>query len=144
MKKMLIVVLCAALIGGGAAFYLFNKIVVKAESSNESLVSAFQIGAFTNYNNAIKVSDRNNGIIVKDDDIYRVFVAVLHNQEAINVLKKYYQEIGLNYYLKEISVSKSFVDEIREEEMLLINSSNDTYVTLNSEILRKYEELLKE
>lgn len=141
---MLIVVLCATLIGGGAAFYLFNKIVVKAESSNESLVSAFQIGAFTNYNNAIKVSDRNNGIIVKDDDIYRVFVAVLHNQEAINILKKYYQEIGLNYYLKEISVSKSFVDEIREEEMLLINSSSDTYVTLNSEILHKYEELLKE
>lgn len=144
MKKVLIVILCAVAIGGGAAYYLFNKVVVKAESSGEKIVSAFQIGAFTNYDNALKVADRNNGIIVDDNDIYRVFVAILYNQDAVNKLKKYYQEIGLNYYLKEIVVDDKFVDEIDEVERLLLKSDSETYITLNSEILHKYEALLKE
>ncbi len=142
MKRILIIILCAVAIGGGAAFYLFNKIVVKAESTDEKLVSAFQIGAFTNLDNAERVAVRNNGIVVSDDDIYRVYVAILSDKEAINVLKKYYEEIGLNYYLKEIIVDSEYINSIKEAEELLKRSSSDTYVTINNEMLHKYEELL--
>ncbi|MDE5889006.1 MAG: SPOR domain-containing protein [Bacilli bacterium] len=142
MKKILIVILCAIMIGGGAAFYLFNKIVVKAEVDEKTLVNAFQIGAFSNYDNAERIAVRNNGIVVADEDIYRVYVAVLSDQEAIKKMKKYYEEIGLNYYLKEIAVNSSYIDNIKNEEELIKRSSSDTYVTINREMLQKYEELL--
>lgn len=141
-KKVLIVILSAIMIGGGAAFYLFNKVVVKAEGSDVTLVNAFQIGAFTNYDNAQRIAIRNNGIVVNDDDIYRVYVAVLSDRDAIDKLKKYYEEIGLNYYLKEIAVNSSYIENIKYEEELLKRSSSDTYVTINREMLQKYEELL--
>lgn len=142
MKKGLIVILCAIMIGGGVAFYIFNKVVVKAESSDDTLVSAFQIGAFSNYDNAQRIADRNNGIVVSDDDIYRVFVAVLSDKEAVQKMKMYYEEIGLNYYLKEIVVDKKYIENIKYEEELLKRSSSDTYTTINCEMLKKYEELL--
>lgn len=141
MKKTLIVILCAISLGGGIAYYLFNKIVVKASPSDTTIVSAFQIGAFTNYDNALKVADRNNGIVIKDEDIFRVYIAIIHNQEVISKLKKHYSEIGLNYYLKQIPAKKEFIEQTSSIEELLNKSSSNTYVVLNSEILEKYKEL---
>lgn len=143
MKKTLIVILVAILLGGGSACYLFTKVVVRDDGKvNETMVNAFQIGAFTNYENAVRVADRNNGVVVLDGDIYRVYVAVLNDQEAIQILKKYYAEIGLTYYLKEISVSKSYIDNIKDVQELLKKSSSDTYVVLNNEMLRIFKEML--
>lgn len=141
MKKVLIVSMIAVMIGGGFAYYLFNKVVVKAEESDTVIASAFQVGVFTNYDNAKRVADRNNGLIITEDNLYRVYVAVLVDKEAINTLKKYYQEIGLNYYLKEISVSREFSKAISDDEILIRNSKGETFSTINSEILKIYKEM---
>jgi len=140
MKKTLIIILYAISLGGGIAFYLFNKVVI-AKVEDEITVNAFQIGAFTNYDNALKVADRNNGIVVNDHDIYRVYVAILNDTEAIDKLKNYYEEIGLNYYLKKISVDSNYIESIKNAQELLKKSSTDTYVVLNSEMLQKYKEM---
>ncbi len=140
MKKTLIIILCAISLGGGIAFYLFNKVVI-AKVEDEITVNAFQIGAFTNYDNALKVADRNNGIVVNDHDIYRVYVAILNDTEAIDKLKNYYEEIGLNYYLKKIPVDSNYIESIKNAQELLKKSSTDTYVVLNSEMLQKYKEM---
>ncbi len=141
MKKKILIVLCALLIGGSSAYYLFNKIVVK---NNDEYVSAkaFQIGAFTKYDNAIKVADRNNGVVIDDKDVYRVYIAILNDKTAINKLENYYKEIGLNYYLKDITVKKEFLTKISLSEEMLKQSSTDTYVAINLEILKKYREML--
>lgn len=141
MKKVLVVILLAVMIGGGFAYYLFNKVVVKAEESDTVLASAFQVGVFTNPDNAKRVADRHNGIIITEGNLHRVYVAILVDKEAINTLKKYYQEIGLNYYLKEISVSREFSKAIRDDEILIRNSKGETYSTINSDILRIYKEM---
>ena len=140
MKRFLIVVLLALLVGGGLAFYVFSR----DNSFFDEMVSvkAFQVGAFTSYDNAVKVADRNNGIVVNDDGIYRVYVAILSDGEAIEKMKSYYDDIGLNYYLKEISVSKSFLDSIKNSEELLVDSSRDAYKVINLSVIRKYEEML--
>ena len=84
MKKVLIIILGAILIGGGLAYIVFNKIVFKEEDTvNTKVVNAFQIGVFSNYDNALKVADRNNGVVIMDDDLYRVYVAILSDKEAI-------------------------------------------------------------
>ena len=57
-------------------------------------------------------------------------------------MMKYYDSIGLNYYLKEISVTPEFLNSIKNTEDLLIMSNSDTYNIINLNVLNKYEELL--
>lgn len=142
MKKGIIIILIAVMLGGGFAYYLFNNIVVKEKDTDKIMVNAFQVGAFTSYDNAVRVAERDNGIVVKDEDIFRVYVAILYDKEAVNKLGDYYNKIGLNYYLKPIYVSNSFIEEIKDNEELLKVSSTETYVTINSDVLSKYEEML--
>lgn len=143
MKKMIIVVLVAIMLGGGIAYYLFNNVILKSDDiTKEKVVNAFQVGAFTNYDNALRVAQRDNGLVVFDEDIYRVYVAILNDDEAILKLSAYYESIGLEYYLKPIYVSEEFVNEIKDNEELLKVSSSDTYVTINSDVLSKFEEML--
>ena len=111
-------------------------------SVSEVVVTAFQVGAFNSYDNAYRVAIRNNGIVVSDEDIFRVYVSVLYDEEAISKLSLYYDSIGLNYYLKSISVSKKFVDSIKDNEELLVRSSSDTFSVINKSILNRFEEVL--
>lgn len=143
MKKVLLVVVSAFIVGGGLAFYFFNG-TVKKQNKIEGYeeVSAFQIGVFTNYENAVKVAERNNGIVVNDQNIYRVYVAMLRDEEAINMLGSYYKNIGLSYYIKDIVVSSSFAEDLNVYEEMIKKSSSDTYSTINSDVLTKYQEYL--
>lgn len=142
MKKVLIIILCALMIGGGIAWFLFNKIVLEDDVLDNGEVTAFQVGVFSNYENAIRVAERNNGIVVSDSDLFRVYVAILYDDEAISKMMNYYDNIGLNYYLKKISVSSDFIESISISEELLLKSSSDTYSVINLSVLEQYKELL--
>ena len=143
-KKVLLVVSSALIIGGVLAFYMFNNTVKDNKKVEEGfeIMSAFQVGAFTNYDNALNVAERNNGIVVSDDSVYRVYVTMLKNDEAIEKVKHYYEEIGLSYYLKEVTVSKSFADTVKVYEDMIVSSSSDTYKTINKTVIEKYKEYL--
>ena len=130
----------ALVIGGSIAYYIFSRECV--DDSGKVRVKAFQVGVFTNYDNALKVADRNNGIVVNDNDVYRVYVSILSNQEAVEKMKEYYDEIGLHYYLRDIEVDDEFLNSIKNTEDLLIVSDTDTYNIINLNVLSKYEELL--
>jgi hypothetical protein len=105
-------------------------------------VKAFQIGVYTHYDNAIRVAERNNGIVVNDQDVYRVYVAILSSNEAVEIMRTYYDNIGLKYYLKDITVTKEFLESIKSTEELLIISNSDTYNVINLSVLNKYEDIL--
>ena len=132
----------AILIGVGLAFYFFNGIQKKEVIDSLEELSAFQIGVFTNYDNALRVAERNNGIVVNDNSVYRVYVALLKDIEAIERVENYYEDIGLNYYIKSVLVSSNFTDDIKVYEDMIKKSNSDTYNTINVEILTKYQELL--
>ncbi len=143
MKKVLLIILGAILIGGGLAYFMFNKVVLKEDNiEGMKSVNAFQIGVYSNYDNALKIAERNNGIVITDDNLFRVYVAILSDKEAIKKVGNYYEKIGLNYYLKEINVSKDFVKEIKDDEELIKRSSSETYNTINLDVLNKYREML--
>lgn len=128
--------------GGGIAWFLFNKIVLEDDVLSNDEATAFQVGVFTNYENAIRVAERNNGIVVSDSDLFRVYVAILYDDEAISKMMNYYDNIGLNYYLKKIRVSSDFIESISSSEELLLKSSSDTYSVINLSVLEQYKELL--
>ena len=142
MKKVFVIILCALFLGGGIAWFLFNKIVLEDDVLSNDEVTAFQVGVFSNYENAIRVAERNNGIVVSDSDLFRVYVAILYDDEAISKMMNYYDNIGLNYYLKKIRVSSDFIESISSSEELLLKSSSDTYSVINLSVLEQYKELL--
>ena len=140
MKKFLFVLLLALTTGGGLAYFIFSR----ENSLDEEMVTvkAFQVGAFTNYDNAIRIAERNNGIVVSDEGIYRVYVSILSDDDAIDKMRHYYDDIGLNYYLKEIVVSKSFLESIKSSEELLVDSDREAYKLINLSVLSEYKEML--
>ena len=129
-----------------------NEYLYKKERFEEALsviraieytkAQAFQVGVFSNYDNASRVALRNNGVVINDGDVYRVYVALLTDDEVIKKLESYYKEIGLNYYLKDITVNNKFTDSINSYEKMLLKSSTETYGTINLDILHKYQESL--
>ena len=143
MKKTLILFFSAIVIGGGLALYIFNKGFNKeTEKEGYGMAHAFQIGAFTNYDNAINVANRNNGIVVTDNDIYRVYVTILQSDQAIKKMSEYYDTIGLNYYLKDVLVSNSFLNEIGVYEDKIRKGNVNDYNTISEDVLMKYQNSL--
>ena len=55
-------------------------------------------------------------------------------------MEKYFSEIGLNYYKKEILIDKKFGDDIYTYEDMILKSSSDTFNTINKEILKVFED----
>lgn len=139
MKKKIIVVLSALLIGAIGAYYLFNKVTVPTPD-NETTIKAFQIGAYSSYENVLRQAEQNNGVVITDQGIYRVYVALINDIELIAKMRSYYDSLGLNYYIRDIKVTTSFIQDIDLSERMLKESSTDTYTTINLEILKKYKE----
>ena len=141
MKKTIIAFLIAVALGGLLATYIFNSRKTKTteEPPGQTKISAFQIGVYTNKENARKSAIKNNGMVIEEGDIYRVYVTFLKNKESIEKMEDYFKSINLNYYIKDIYVNSEFYNEIIEDEHLIINSGEETYNTINKDIINKYE-----
>ena len=93
MKRILWVSFIAILVGGFFAFFMFdggvsNSVSISSSSYN---AKAFQIGVFSRIDNANRVAELNKGIVVTDGDLYRVYIAILNDNDAISYLSNYYR-----------------------------------------------------
>lgn len=142
MKKTILTIVLAILIGFTFGFFFLKKFTPKTitEVSNiKSQVYAFQIGVYKNKDNATKNATTNNSIVVEDNNLYRVYIALLKDQTLIDNLKKHYDSIGLNYYLKAINVSDSTENIISNYELLLNNCDSSNYDMILSSMLKEID-----
>lgn len=142
MKKTVLTIVLAILIGFTFGFFFLKKFTPKTitEVSNiKSQVYAFQIGVYKNKDNATKNATTNNSIVVEDNNLYRVYIALLKDQTLIDNLKKYYDSIGLNYYLKAINVSYNTENIINNYELLLNNCDSSNYDMILSSMLKEID-----
>lgn len=142
MKKTILTIVFAILIGFTFGFFFLKKFTPKTitEVSNiKSQVYAFQIGVYKNKDNATKNATINNSIVVEDNNLYRVYIALLKDQTLIDNLKKYYDSIGLNYYLKAINVSNNTENIINNYELLLNNCDSSNYDMILSSMLKEID-----
>ncbi|MDY5873889.1 MAG: hypothetical protein SPK36_03790 [Bacilli bacterium] len=142
MKKTILTIVLAILIGFTFGFFFLKKFTPKTitEVSNiKSQVYAFQIGVYKNKDNATKNATTNNSIVVEDNNLYRVYIALLKDQTLIDNLKKYYDSIGLNYYLKAINVSYNTENIINNYELLLNNCDSSNYDMILSSMLKEID-----
>lgn len=140
MKKVLLSILIAIIIGFSFG-YIFLKRFNMSKVSTSDIVNiyAFQVGVYKNYNNALNVSNINNGIIINDNDSYRVYSAFLSDMEIVNNLKEYYKTNNINYYLKQINVSNDTLTIINDYEILLKKASIDKYPMIIKELMKELE-----
>ena len=142
MKKTILTIVLAILIGFTFGFFFLKKFTPKTitEVSNiKSQVYAFQIGVYKNKDNAAKNATTNNSIVVEDNNLYRVYIALLKDQTLIDNLKKYYDSIGLNYYIKSIIVSYNTENIINNYELLLNNCDSSNYDMILSSMLKEID-----
>ncbi len=143
MKKILITIGISIVIGSIFAFVIFKNINEEVELviKEDNTVTFFQVGVFKNEDNAQNfMQNYNSSLIIKDNDYYRVIIAILTNEEAILKEQAFFDSLGIEYYLKKENISdQKFLNKLQEYEQLLISSSEETYNTINKNILKLYE-----
>lgn len=142
MKKTIIMIILAIGVGFTFGFLFlkkFNTETITEVSNIKSQVYAFQIGVYKNKDNALNAATTNKGIVILDNDIYRVYIAILKDQTLIDNLKSYYSSIGLNYYLKAINVSSKTSGIIDNYESLLKSCDDSNYNLILDSMLQEID-----
>lgn len=143
MKKILITLLISLTVGSSFAFIIYKNINkdVQLAIKEENVVIYFQVGVFKKEENAINfMKQYSSSIIIKDNEYYRVIIAIAKSKEAILKLQNYFDNLRINYYMKKESVNnEKFLKKLQEYEELIISSKSETYNTVNKNILKLYE-----
>ena len=108
---------------------------------NKSDYLGFQIGVYTDLSSAEKIRDKYAGsLLIKDEELYRVYYAILHNDKNIQLMERHLQEENINYYLKELEINDmNIISEISSIESLMDDASDSLFLELNKKILTSYE-----
>ena len=144
MKKVLISVLFAICVGGVFAFVIYKRMLNNEQTVADIIDSsayAIQLGVFNSLDNANDLADKYKGIVILDNDKFRVYAAIANSNNALSILKNYYNDKGISYYVKQIEIPSSFVTILNDAEMLLSASSEDSYDSIISSVLSEYEKL---
>ncbi len=143
MKKIFITILISLSIGSIFAFIMFKNVNKEVELvlKDTQTVNFFQVGVFKNAENADTfMQNYNSSIIIKDKDYYRVIIGITKSEEATLKLKNYFTSLNIDYYVKQENINdNNFLLKLQEYEELLIKSNEETYNTINQNILKLYE-----
>lgn len=94
-------------------------------SSTYGSVIAFQIGAYESLDNATDISKVYDGTVVKQDNVYLVYVAVLSNTKNIERMMNMLDENNIYYYTKVIDIDTKLNEELRKYEELMLKTTSD-------------------
>lgn len=117
----------------------FNNEVITEVSSIKSQCYAFQIGVYRNKENALKAANDSRGIVILDNDFYRVYIALLKDENLIKSLKSYYDTKNVNYYLKAIYISDKTSSILDNYEIILKRTSIDNYEAIIENMLKEVD-----
>lgn len=135
--KSLIVFICGIVFG----YYICN---LDIKNIFRTTYKAFQVGVYTNLDAANTYALKyDNSVVIKDDELYRVYVAILKNKDNINNMSNYLNKKGINYYLKEVSIdNKNLKKEINDYESIMDTNNELVFLEVNKMIIDKYKESL--
>lgn len=140
MKK-LIKPIIVLLLGIFFGFYISESKTLDIFKTN---YKAFQVGVYTNLDAATTYSTKyKNATIIQDNELYRVYVAILKNNNNIESMSKYLDSQGINYYLKEINIEdKDLKKKINEYESIMNSDNEVVFLEINKMIMETYKESL--
>lgn len=136
--KSLLVFVAGIIIG----YYICNIKIFNNLFNNT--YKAFQIGVYTDYEVANIYKEKfNNAIIIKENELYRVYAAILKDTNNIENMSKYLNNNNIEYFIKEINISdKNLISEIDEYERIMNSNNEIVFLEMNKLIMEKYKESL--
>ena len=140
MKKIIFTFLSAILIGAVLGVYSYHKFYeddVAPVSKALNNVYAIQVGVFESFDNANKIANRYEGIVINENNKYRVYIAIA--SKSIFEIKNYFDEKGISYYVRNIDVDNEFYNTLISFEKLLLESNKENYDVIIKKILKEYE-----
>lgn len=142
MKKKILIIFFALLLAVVILFVIAFKLN-KSFGNDKNMITVFQVGVFKNEINALSAAKKYNGIVHKDGEYYRVYIAAYKSAEIINKMKKFYEDSNTEYYLRKIKIDEEYLITINKYEKLLENSNDSSiYPNLNVLLVSKLEEYI--
>ena len=138
MKKVLKIII-VFIIGIICGYYVCN---INPKKIFDTSYKAFQVGVYTTEELANTYKSKyKNAIVIKDNELYRVYVAILRKQNNIENMSNYLNKNNIYYYIKEVNISdKNLKNTINEYESIMNNNSEIVFLEINKMIMERYEE----
>lgn len=138
MKKVLKIII-VFIIGIICGYYVCN---INPKKIFDTSYKAFQVGVYTTEELANTYKSKyKNAIVIKDDELYRVYVAILRKENNIENMSNYLNKNNIDYYIKEVNISdKNLKNTINEYESIMNNNSEIVFLEINKMIMERYEE----
>lgn len=145
-KKFIFGVFIMVLLGSITGKYIYKNYNYSKEVFNEDNNLYFlQQGVYTN-KDVLEESTKkiNPKTIIKEDNKYYVYVGITKSNSIKNKLLSLYKKQGINVYLKKINIKdNSFVDNIKQFDILINKASDTEIIKVEEVVLSSYEEYLQ-
>lgn len=117
--------------------YLVARFIFNYNSIN---LVGFQLGVYNNRELAKEYQKKYpSSILIKDDDVYRLFYSVLSNQEVISKMEDYLNEEEISFYKKNIILSDSgLINALNKYEKSMLEVSGEAFKLVNETIMESY------
>lgn len=132
----------AVLTGCLCAFFLFKEIEINSLTKETSNAVAIQIGVFKDQDKANRLQKLKGGVVIHDEDLYRVYYSILHRDENIDYITSYLRENDVNYYLKSVLLDKETLDKGLVYELEMAKEKDKDKLTINAELITMYKEVI--
>lgn len=127
------------ILGIMSGYYICN---INPQKMFDTSYKAFQVGVYTSIDlaNTYK-SKHKNAIVIKDNELYRVYVAILRKENNIENMSNYLNKNNIDYYIRDINISdKNLKNTIDEYENIMSSDSEVVFLEINKMIMERYEE----
>ncbi len=145
-KKIIILTIFISLV---FALFLYLNYSRKSNSNETKSNTLYflQVAAFKKYDNVIKMSKLlPSYIVIKEDDLYHIYVAITKDEKNIEKLKEFYIKNGNDIFVKEKKEDNNDLIEYIVKYDFLLEETNDkdTIINISKNVLKKYEEVINE
>ncbi len=142
-KKIIIAVLFGVIFS--VILYLNYK---NNSSKNTSFTDVYflQFGAYQKYENvSIATKLIPSYLVIKEDNLYHIYVGITKNKENADKIKEFYNKNGNNIYVSSKNIEeKEFIKKLESYDYLLKEAKSEEVINaINKEILNIYEEYYK-
>ncbi len=124
----------AVLVGFLISYYFYT---VLSDKINVKVISIFQTGVYSNYDEALLACDSKNKIFY-DGKLYHVYDSIVSSDKAKQRMIQFYENNNIEYYVKTKYVTEDMYDDISKYSTLIEMSDNDTLKIINKQVIEKY------
>ena len=145
MKKTMLLAVIFVVLGAVCGNYLYKKApdTVSVFQTNQTFYF-LQEGIYTSKDIMQEnVGDLMNKLVVLEDNKYYVYVGITMDQDNANKIKKIYENMGYQIYIKKMTLdNEEFASNVSQFDLLVQDSDTDEDVlTVEEVVLANYEQI---